>query len=624
MVTSATRNRRRIGASLAVVALVGLSATTGSNAGAQSDDDITFTVGVSQEIDSLNVNIGVLVADYEVWNLQYMTLTDKSDADFSAVPGLAESWVPSDGGQTYTYTLREDLLWSDGTPLTAEDVAWTINTARDEEWINAISIVANLEATVIDERTVEVASSVPDPKLPVIDAYVLPKHVYEEVDMTTYDGETDVGSGPFTLAEHEPGQFWRMERNPNWYGFEPYVDEIVFQYFAQPDQMATALENGEVDAIDSVDEDLIEQLEANEDLVVVQGRQGGFSELALNAGDGLGDGHPALQDRAVRQAINWAIDREVLLEENLNGRGTVGIGMPVSASDEWDLVVPEDEQYTFDLDKANEILDEAGYLDTDDDGVREMPDGTNPLEFRLYIRQDSPADTEKAEFIVPWLQDIGIDTEVLIATEDELTAIIGRGEYDMFTWGWVPFVDPDSQLSYFTCDQLTTDPESPGYNDANWCTEEYDALYEEQNQELDVDRRKEIVQEMLRHFYDEAPYVVLYKYDDISAYSADWTGFVRQPAETGPVLFNNSSHSYQTVRPVDVPARDGDPTVTTSPGEEPDDTDEPADTTAGDRDDDSDGGGVSTGLIVGGIVAVGIVAAIIGVALTRGRREDRE
>ena len=605
----------RTAAAVGVAGLVALSTAVPSHpARAQSDVDITFTVGVSQEIDSLNLNIGVLVADYEVWNLQYMTLTDKSDKDFSPEPGLAESWEASNDGRTYTYTLREGLLWSDGEPLTAEDVAWTINTSRDEEWINAISIVANLDAEVIDERTVAVTSSVPDPKLPVVDVYVLPKHVYADVDMTTFDGETEVGSGPFTLAEHRPGEFWRMEKNPNWYGFEPYIDEIIFRYFAQPDAMFTALENGEVDAIDTVDEDLVDEALANEDIEVVQGRQGGFSELALNAGDGLGDGHPALQDRAVRQAINWAIDRELLLEENLGGRGKVGLGMPVSASPEWSLVVPEDEQYRFDLDRANEILDEAGYLDTDGDDVREMPDGTNPLEFRLYIRADNPADNEKAEFIVPWLADIGIDVEVLIANEDELTAIIGRGEYEMFTWGWVPFVDPDSQLSYFTCDQLTTDPDSPGYNDANWCTEEYDALYEEQNQQLNLERRKEIVQEMLRLFYDEAPYVVLYEYDDVGAHSTDWTGFVRQPAETGPELFNNSSHSYRTVRPVDVEPRADDPVA------EPEPTDGP-DQTNGDKGDDGGSAGVIIGVIVG-LAAIGIIVAVV--VLAGRRSDDRE
>ena len=100
-----------------------------------------------QDIDSINPLVGALVIDYEIWNLQYATLTDKAADDFAVIPGLAESWEVSDDGLTVTYTLREGLKWSDGEPLTAEDVAYTINRSRDEEWINHVSTTANLDAT---------------------------------------------------------------------------------------------------------------------------------------------------------------------------------------------------------------------------------------------------------------------------------------------------------------------------------------------------------------------------------------------------------------------------------------------------------------------------------------------
>ena len=99
--------------------------------------------------------------------------------------------------------------------------------------------------------------------------------------------------------------------------------------------------------------------------------------------------------------------------------------------------------------------------------------------------------------------------------DTQLTDVIASGEYDLFSWGWTPFVDPDPMLSYFTCDQVTTDVESVGYNDANWCDEQYDALYEQQKVELDRDERIEIVHEMLRLFYDESTYVVLFEDADL-------------------------------------------------------------------------------------------------------------
>ena len=606
--------RRRTATIVALAAAIGLGAVAGARP-VPAQEQLTFTVGVSQEIDSLNMSVGLLVVDYEVWNLQYAALVELSDEDFSAEPGLAEKWESSDDGLTWTYTLREGLQWSDGEPLTADDVVYSIERPRDEEWGTWYETVKNLEATAVDDRTIEVTSSVPDPKLPALGIYVLPEHVYEKVsadDLPSYKGEDPVGSGPFVLSEHKPGESWRMEKNPNWYGFEPYVDEIIFRYFAAPDQLLAALENGEVDAIDSVDEDLIDQTEKNDDLVVVEGSQGGFSHVGINTGDGLGDGHPALADRVVRQAINRAIDREVLVEEILAGRGTPGVTMAAAYSPLWEPEIPLDDQLTFDPDAANAMLDDAGYDDTDGDGIREMPDGSRPLEFRLHIRADSKADQEKAEFIVPWLNDIGIDTEVLVATEDELTAILGRGEFDMFTWGWVPFADPSGMLSSLICDQVTVVADEPLYNDANWCNEDYDRLYEQQNQELDHDRRVEQVHEMLRIHYDDAAYVVLFKYSDVMAHAKDWTGFVRQPAETGPELFNNSSHSYLSIRPDFVAARDGDPT-----GAAPTDT-----TVAEPASDDS---GTSTGLIVGIGVGVLVLAGIVVMVMRgRGRGDERE
>lgn len=210
---------------VALAMLVGLSglavgaAATATGVSASSDDGerITLTVGLTQDLDSPNVTAGYLVSSFELWNLQYATLTDKAADDFETIPGLAESWEESDGGLTYTYTLREGLTWSDGEPLTADDVAFTINRSRDEAWLNHSSTTANLDATVIDERTVKITSSVPDPKLPVMDVYILPEHIWGELsadDISTYDGLDGVGSGPFTLSEWKSGQSWTDAGQP--------------------------------------------------------------------------------------------------------------------------------------------------------------------------------------------------------------------------------------------------------------------------------------------------------------------------------------------------------------------------------------------------------------------------
>ena len=175
------------------------------------------------------------------------------------------------------------------------------------------------------------------------------------------------------------------------------------------------------------------------------------------------------------------------------------------------------------------MLAEAGWTDTNGDGTVDK-DGKE-LKLRYFDRSEGDGG-QNTDFLTGWLKDIGIATEVTTMDDDALTAAIGQNEFDIFTWGWVPFVDPDAELSYFTSDQATTDPEVVGYNDANWCSDKYDELYAQQHVELDIAKRRDIVQQMLEIMYEEAPYVVLYKYDDLQAIRSDrWENFVRQPAE---------------------------------------------------------------------------------------------
>ena len=145
--------------------------------------------------------------------------------------------------------------------------------------------------------------------------------------------------------------------------------------------------------------------------------------------------------------------------------------------------------------------------------------------------------------------------------DSQLTEIIGKGDYDIFFWGWTPFVDPDTMLSYFTCDQIASDPENPTdyYNDANYCDPGYDKLYEQQKVELDDQKRVDIVHEMLERQAKWGVYQTLYTEPDTQAYVKDrFEGWVRQPAETGPVLYSNTSPTYARLKPVSATASGGD------------------------------------------------------------------
>ncbi len=611
-----------------------LAAAVVAPTAAAQDDTVTMTIGLLQDLASPNVTVGYLVSDFELYNLQYATLTNKAADDFATVPGLAESWDVSPDGLTVTYHLRPDLRWSDDEPLTAEDVAYTINRSRDEEWSNHASTVANLDAVVIDPLTVEVTSSVPDPKLPTLDVYIVPKHIYEAIsadDLGSYDALDGVASGQYSLKEWRSGQDWTMVKNPNWYGRDNGIDQVIFRVFTNGDAMVAALQSGEIDAAHEVPASAFEQLQGSSDIATVAGLQGGFTELALNGmAGGIGDGHPALLDIDVRHAIYQAIDRNVLFDRVGLGIGQVGTTYSPSADPTW---IPDlgDENWQYDPDAARALLDAGGYLDTDGDGIREMPDGTQPLTFRFAQRTESAYGSSLHEFIAEWLKDVGIGTTIDAMDDTQLYDVLVKGTYDMFIWGWTPYVDPDPMLSYQTCAQVTTDPEAAGYNDSNWCSPEYDALYEQQKIELDPVKRREIVAEMLKLFNRESTYLVLLQDADTQAYRTDrFEGWLQQPAGTGPVLFSNSSPTYENFSVIgaenappitSVPAATEAPTGTEGPtaGETPDAstvvaTQASADSsdTAGSGDDAAGAAGDAAGDDDGGSNAA-LIAAVVGV-----------
>jgi peptide/nickel transport system substrate-binding protein len=595
----------RLGKLLAV-AVVPAAAALALVAGAtaQSEEKIVFTVG-TDDVDTFNPLVGVEVPDYEAWNLQYATLTDKAAADFAIEPGLAASWESSNDGKTYTYTLREGLQWSDGEPLTADDVAFTVNRSREEEWLNYSSTTQNLTAKAIDDRTVEITSAVPDPKFPSMDVYILPEHVWGKLDktqITKYEARDGVGSGPFTLAEYKSGQFWRMAVNPNYWKGQPAIDEVVFRIFNNADAMVAALKSGEIDAAQDVPAASFKSLQTTEGIVAVEGQQGNVDEVSVNGGrpedmrvEGIGNGHPALSDIEVRKAIAHAIDDQTIIDRVDAGIGEPALTISPSPNPEWLIEVPVEEQFTFDLDRATQILEDAGYKDTDGNGVREMPGGGDDINLVFAVRTDSQVAPPIAEFVKGWLEDIGLGVTLKPMNESQLTVVIGKGDYDLFHWSWTPFVDPDPMLSYFTCDQLSSDPDDPTnyYNDANWCDPEYDRLYKEQNQELDHAKRVELVHQMLRLFYDSASYNNIAQNPDLQAYRTDrFEGWLRQPADVGPVLFSNTSPTYANLTPIE---------------------------------GGGGGGGLSTAAIVAIAIVGGAVLVIAGALLMRRRTaEERE
>jgi peptide/nickel transport system substrate-binding protein len=552
------------------------SPAASASSSASKPPSTTFTVGFLQDVDSLNPFVGILASSYEVWGVTYDYLIGYSQKDFSPVPQLATSWQESPDHTTWTYKLRSGVKWSDGQPLTAHDAAYTFNRIINgsDEQTNYGSYVTNItKAEATDDTTLVLTVSKPTPIMTRLAVPILPEHIWKNItekQTSTYNNEPIVGSGPFVFDKHVTGQYISFHANPNYFDHPAKIKNLVFRIFQNEDTLVQALKKGEVDFADGLDAAPYKSLENVKGVTRVPAEYSGFDELAFNTGAAtdqgvpIGDGSPILKDKRVRQAMMYAIDNKALVDKVLGGYGQVGSSVipDIYADTHYD---PGSDTRKFDPAKANQMLDDAGYT-KGSDGVRVDPASGKRLSFRLFARDDSPSSQDSSRYIQGWLKDVGIETNIQVVSEDKLTEIIGDGEYDMFEWGWVVEPDPDYQVSTFLCSSRSTKDGSTisaGLSDSFYCNPAYDTLYQQQSTTTDPKARADIVKQMQKMLYDDAPYDVLYYYANLEAYRSDrFTNFQPQPDPKGSLLFQYGTYSYRYIEPVTATA----PTSSSSTG----------------------------------------------------------
>jgi peptide/nickel transport system substrate-binding protein len=600
---------RRIAAVAVLVGVIlalGGAAAAGAQEEGSEDEKTVFRIGSTNDIDGFNPFKIVEVPSYEVMDLTYDLLVDFSPKDSSPVPGLADSWETSEDGLTWTFHLNEDAKWHDGEDVTSEDVAYTFNRILDEEqglYIDYVRQIDSIETP--DEHTVVFKTKDPSVQMLSMAVYVLPKHIWEDVpsdETKSFENEPAIGTGPFRAVEWREGQFARLEANPDYFRGAPHIDEIIFQFYDNDDTMVQALRNGEVDYIAWFPINLFKSLENQEGIETNSAPDPGFTELGFNLYEPSPEaieefdapetstGHPALLDPRVREAINWAIDERELTEKILQGEGIPGSTIVPPALAKYHLEIPESERQGFDTERSRELLAEAGWEDTNDNGTVDK-DGEE-LQLRLFVRSEDKDSVTAGQFIEDWFGEAGIGLETKAIGDTALTDAIYAADYDMFIWGWSSDPDPDFILSVLSCDQIM------GWSDTFWCNEDYTRMYEEQKEQLDLEERAVTIKEMQRIAYQENPYVVFYYDNQTEAWRTDkFEGWTMTPtnADPGQVAYSFSNETYMNLRPL----------------------------SAGGEGEAGSGGGTSPLLYVGlGVVAV---AAIAGIAffLRRGSAEDR-
>lgn len=529
-----------------------------TTAGSAASGPVTLRVGWPGSPDTLNPGTGILAEAYVIYDMVYDTLY-KLQFDGTFQLGVAESAEVSEDGKIWTFKIRQGIQFHDGEPMTAADVAFSINlymAHEDFPYLNFYTIYfESVEAP--DDRTVvlTLTEAIPNLESQLLALYVLPAHIWSQYAEGNAAAEFEnlamIGTGPFKMQEYKQNEFVYLVANKEHFAKPPKIDELIFQTFGNEDALVQALVTGQVDMITEMPNTAVPVLRRTENVEVVSGPPLGpsvrdiiFNQLAPEncpPDDGKCTGHPALRDRNVRLALAHATDKQNIIDVAMLGLAQPGLTLVASGQAYWYNNTLQD--YPFDIAKANQILDDAGYRDTDGDGIREMPDGTTPLTFRLQWPNDIPEAPRIAEILGQTWGQIGVKTEPQAADPDALTtACCPAFDFDIMIWGWSWGPDPNDPLGVMRTDQIPA-----GSSESGYANPEYDALYDQQAVELDREKRRDIVFQMQEIIFNDVVYIIPYYQETVQAYRTDrFTGWVVD----APTLMLEDSNVLTKVEPV--------------------------------------------------------------------------
>jgi peptide/nickel transport system substrate-binding protein len=444
--------------------------------------------------------------------------------EFEYVPSpLLESAEVNDEGEQFsvTYNLTEDSTWSDGTPITAGDVLFTLETCLNEEWTitsragcDEVDMEATEEAMDPDSKTIEVIfNEVYAPWQTMFstgDGIILPRHVLEGEDWNTvWNDELTVASGPFMFDSWDKGQQLTLVRNDNFFGEQANLERIVFRFLPDSNTQVQQLRGGEIDMFDPQPQiDLVQQVQAIDGV-----------ELQTDAGpvwEHIDFQHtrPPLDQQYVRQALSMAIDREAIIEqiiapvnpdaEPLNS--IVYVNNQAEYEDHFgDLVA-------FDPEGAIAMLEENGCT-RGDDQIFECEGERMEFDFTTIAgneRRELTFEIVQAQF-----SDIGVQLNSALGEAAVVFAddVLAAGNYDMFEFAWVGSPDPAANVELFRCDGMQ--------NYTGHCNPEADELLLETRREVDPDERARIMNEAGQLLANDIPILPLYQLPVVLAFNTN-------------------------------------------------------------------------------------------------------
>ncbi|HVT45612.1 MAG TPA: ABC transporter substrate-binding protein [Thermoanaerobaculia bacterium] len=452
------------------------------------------------ESDVATLNFALTTTDYEKQVLSYLhDALIELDSEMNLVPGLAGRWEISDDGKAYTFHLNPAARYSDGRPVTAGDVVFTLRKIVDPssgstQFSAMFEGLRSDQTVALDPQTVRVVfDEAHAARLYAFNIPVLPEHVYGKGNFRTDFNDQAVGSGPYRLARREAGKEIVLERRDDYWRTQPWIHRIVFKVIAEDAVAWNAMKRGDIDEmLISSDRWLYEGDDPQVRRVMEIHR---YYDLAYNFIP-WNNRDPLLSDKRVRTALSMAIDRSSMITDLYHGTARIITG-PFTP-DQW-AYNPQVPAIRYDPQQARATLESLGWRDTDGDGTLDRD--KKPFEIEMLIRMGNATAEKLAQILQDNLKPVGVRLKIRKVDDATFWDRIISGDFQASSLTWSLDLDPDP-YSYFHSSQFPPN----GQNFVFYASSEADRLMIAGRQELDLAARRDIYHRLHAVLAGDQPY----------------------------------------------------------------------------------------------------------------------